>query len=150
MRQYQVPQFITVEDKILGPLTLKQSAFLGVAAVLISLARIFSQPAAFWPIAIIVGGFATGLAFLKINGQPFWVVVKNALIYFIKPRVYIWKRVKPEKALKKPEEVGTETKITSIPKISESKLSELAWSLDIKQELEQARTEELGADRRKQ
>jgi hypothetical protein len=139
MRQYQVPQFITVEDKILGPLTLKQSSFLGVAAVLIFLARIFFQPAVFWPIAIIVGGFAAGLAFLKINGQPFWMVAKNALMYFIKPRVYIWKQIKPEKTLKKPEEVMAEAKITSIPKISESKLSDLAWSLDIKQELEQTR-----------
>lgn len=136
MRQYQVPQFITVEDKIIGPLTLKQSGFLGTAAVLIFLMRIFFQPLVFWPLAVLIGGFAIGLAFLKINDQPFWVVFKNWVLYVVHPRVYIWKQAPQQKKSAKKEAAKYEPKITAIPKISESKLSDLAWSLDIKKETE--------------
>ena len=136
MKQFQVPQFLTVEDKILGPLTIKQSAFLGTAAALIFITRIFFGSLVFWPIAVLAGGLAVGLAFLKINERPLWVVAKNALAYLVKPRVYIWKRGTPERAAEKAKSGKREETVTSVPKISESKLSDLAWSLDIKQESE--------------
>lgn len=136
MRQYQVPQFITVEDKIIGPLTLKQSGFLGTAAVLIFLMRFFFREFVFWPLAFLIGGFAVALSFLSINGQPFWVVFKNWVLYTIRPRVYIWKQTPQEKRRVQPEETKHEPKITKVPKISESKLSDLSWSLDIKHEQE--------------
>ena len=131
MKQYQVPQFILVEDKVFGPLTIKQALYLGAGAVIIGLAYAFLRRFLFVPIAIIFGGLAASLAFLKINDQPFPKILKNALLYVLKPRLYIWKKEQIQKT--KPEgEKHPAVTIKNVPKLSESKLSDLAWSLDIK------------------
>lgn len=85
--------------------------------------------------AVPIGAIALSLAFMKINEQPFAVVLKNAFLFLIRPRRYIWKKLPPEKVrteaqAKKPKEVL----ISAIPKLSASRLSDLAWSLDIKHE----------------
>lgn len=136
MRQYQVPQFITVEDKVFGPFTIKQSVYLGAGGLIIVGSWVFLESVLFWPITIIVGALAASLSFLKINEQPFPVVLKNAVFYFIKPRLYIWK--KAETKSPEPAEAGPvkEPIIKNIPKISDSKLTDLAWSLDIKSKRE--------------
>jgi len=130
MRQYQVPQFITVEDKVIGPFTIKQFIYLGGGGFLLVIARMFLTAVLFYPFALIIGSFAAALAFLKINEQPFPAVVKNALFYFMRPRLYVWKKTPA-----KPRETPAETKEDApktIPKLSKSKLTDLAWSLDVK------------------
>lgn len=136
MRQYQVPQFITVEDKVIGPLTIAQSLYLGAGTMIIVVIRMFLAPFFFWPLAVLIAALCGGLAFLKINERPFPVIMKNAVIYLIRPRLYLWKKeqvppqtVSTEETVKKPGAM-----INTIPKITESKLSDLAWSLDIKQD----------------
>lgn len=133
MRQFSVPQFIEVEDKIFGPLTLKQFIYLlgGVAAVFILyvflpffFAVLFGLP---------VAAFALALAFYKVNNQPFINVAANAISYYAKSKLYIWKKIE-----KKPQEMrraaGFEQKLV-LPKITESKLRDLAWSLDVKEKI---------------
>lgn len=138
MRQYQVPQFITVEDKVIGPFTIKQSLYLGAGALFITLIRQILQPFLFWPIAILIAAFAAALAFLKINEQPFPAILKNSFFFLIHPRMFMWKRepsrVRAEKQTATPKK---ETVIRAIPKLSESKLTDLAWSLDIKSRREE-------------
>ena len=133
MRQFSVPQFIEVEDKIFGPLTLKQFIYLlgGVAAVFLMyvflpffLAVLFGLP---------VAAFAAALAFYKVNNQPFINVAANAVSYYAKSKLYIWKKTE-----RKPEEIKralpAEQKMV-LPKITESKLRDLAWSLDVKEKV---------------
>lgn len=151
MRQYQVPQFITIEDKVIGPLTVKQALFVGAGVVVIVLARLNFQSYLAWPIMIVTGGFSLLLAFAKINEQPFPVIVKNAVLYIVRPRLYIWKK-REIKSTQKPSngKIGEpiqnnksipDVPIKKIPKPSESHLSDLAWSLDIK-EMWKAKEEE--------
>ncbi len=142
MRQYQVPQFITVEDKVIGPFTIKQFFYLGAGAVLIFIASRFFTGFLFYLTALIIGSLAGSLAFLKLNEQPFPIILKSAALYLIRPRLYLWKKeppskkAKPEERLKKPEVL-----IKNIPKLSESKLNDLAWSLDIKEKTQEPRRE---------
>ena len=137
MRQYQVPQFIMVEDRVIGPLTVKQSLYIGGGVMLIVGARWLFQPFIFWPLAALIGGLAAALAFLKINEQPFPTVLKNGVFYLLRPRLFVWKKEAPPRpgakaaAPKKEREVL----VKKIPKMSQSKLSDLAWSLDIKEKL---------------
>ena len=131
MKQYQVPQFITIEDKVIGPFTLKQFGFLLAGGVLIVLLHIFLIPLLFYPIAAIIGGFAAALAFLKINQQPLPVVIQRAFLFFIRPRLYIWKKEVARPPTTAVPDAPREPGITAIPQISASKLSDLAWSLDI-------------------
>lgn len=92
--QFQVPQFVEVEDKIVGPLTLRQ--FLYVAgAVGISLMLFFVVKLWLWfvfSIFIIAG--AVALAIVKINGQPLIRVATSALWFYWRPQTYVWQREK--------------------------------------------------------
>src|SRR3989344_9082362 len=130
--QYQTPQFIDVEDKIFGPLTAKQFFYLlgGIAAIFIL--YVFFQ---LWVVILLglpIGGFSLALTFLKINGIPFTKVLANFLNHTSQQKIYIWKR---ESRPQRPEEIGASTpkSIGVAPKLTESKLQELAWSLAIKQ-----------------
>lgn len=132
MRQFQVPQFITIEDKVFGPFTIKQFLYLAGGGTLIMILRTQLISLFFIPAAILIGGLAASFAFLKINEQPFPTVFKNFLFYLAKPRLYVWKKgamsaKSASEELKTPQPI-----IKSIPRVSESKLTDLAWSLDIK------------------
>jgi hypothetical protein len=90
MLQFTVPQFIDVEDKIIGPITVRQFIIMLVTALLIALAyRVFD-----FTLFIVLGlfFFAVGstFAFVKINGAPFHFFVLNLVETLKKPRLRIW------------------------------------------------------------
>ena len=135
MQQFQVPQFITIEDKVIGPFTIKQFLYLAAGGGLIAVTYYFFTSFIFVPVAIFAGALAGALAFLKINEQPFPLILKNALFYMARPRLFIWKQeARDTRASARPEALApTEAPISAIPKLSQSKLTDLAWSLDIKE-----------------
>ncbi len=137
--KYQVPQFIEVEDKIFGPLTLKQ--FLYVAGGAAFGFIIWSSiPIKFIAgvIALPVVLFFLAMAFYRINERPFVTVVESAVRYYFGTRRYIWRKTE-----RKPSSTNTEKAPVPeagnldafIPKLSDSKLKELTWSLDINEKL---------------
>lgn len=89
--QFQVPQFIETEDKIVGPLTLKQFLYLGIAG-LISFMFFFVFRIWLWLIiTAFLGIIAASLAFIKYNGRPLINVLFAALKYSWNPHLYLWK-----------------------------------------------------------
>ena len=128
--QFQVPQFIEVEDKIFGPLTFKQFIYLagggGLAFTIYSLLPTFIS--LFLIIAVVA--LALALAFYKVNGKPFINVVESAFKYYISGKLYIWRK-EDKKRKKKNEEPDIIAQL-NIPQLSDSKLKELSWELDIK------------------
>ncbi|MDP3999441.1 MAG: PrgI family protein [bacterium] len=104
--QFQVPQFIETEDKIIGPLTLKQFLYF-VAVGGISFILFFFLKTVIWLIlTIFMAVFAAALAFIKINGRPLPKVLIAALFFYMKPRLFLWQReTKP--AAEAPAEEGT-------------------------------------------
>ena len=135
MRQFQVPQFITVEDKVIGPLTIKQAIYVLGGGIVIILCRLVFIPIIFFPLAFVIAAFAAALAFLKISDVPFPTIVKNSFFYSMRPHVYIWKKEDQKKAAAKKAAIAPEVTVNTTPKLSESKLSDLAWSLNIKEKL---------------
>lgn len=136
MKQFQVPQFITIEDKIFGPFTLKQFLYLGGPTFIITMAYIILERYLFIIVSLPLAALGISLAFLKVNEQPFGIVMVNALKFFFRPRLYLWKKL-PAKGVKKTaiEEKKEEAVVKKIPKLSESKLVDLAWSLDIQEKI---------------
>lgn len=134
--QFQVPQFIEVEDKIFGPLTFRQFIYIGGGAGLsYILYRVLPIYIAF-PLIAGALGFAIALAFMQFNGRPFILAVENAFFYILHPRLYLWNNErKPVARQLKTAEPGAKVSDVYIPKLSESKLHELAWSLDIKERI---------------
>mgnify|MGYP001606047669 CR=1 FL=1 len=134
--QYQTPQFIDVEDKIFGPLTAKQFFYLLGGAAAIFIIYVFFITWVVILLGLPIGGFALALAFLKINGIPFPRVLANYLSHASQQKIFIWQRI-PQAP---PSTLGFDDKKPSVspgvaPKLTESKLQELAWSLDIKQKV---------------
>ncbi|MEK7213814.1 MAG: PrgI family protein [Patescibacteria group bacterium] len=133
--QYQVPQFIEVEDKIFGQLTLKQFIYLAGGAGLSFLVYQFLPSLIFSiiPILVIVA-FSASLAFYKVNNKPFINVVEAAFKYYTSTKLFIWKKVPNQKADNAVQEAKEYAGIM-VPKISDSKLKDLTWSLDIKESM---------------
>jgi hypothetical protein len=126
--RYQVPQFIEVEDKIFGPLTFKQFVYLvGAVGFTVLMFRILPSFIAFF-ISAPVLGLGVALAFYKVNNKPFVNILEAGFKYITGGKLYIWK--KRDKEIKR-----RETKIESVyvPKMSESKLEDLSWGLDVKE-----------------
>jgi hypothetical protein len=132
--KYWTPQFIDIEDKIIGPLTIKQFVYLagGAGAVVLLNTILPFFVALLLGAPIVVLGVA--LAFYKINDQPFIQILESAFQFVLHGRLYLWK--KRTKKVEKGTVAKTPTiPISSSPQLSESKLRNLAWSLDIKESL---------------
>ena len=130
--QFQVPQFIEEEDKIFGPLTLKQFFYvLGGGATIFILYALVRPMFLMFLLAIPVAIFFGMLAFYKVNSQPFIKTVENFVSHYTRTRLFLWRKADgPE--IKQITTAETAKKIGSpMPKLTESKLKELAWSLDI-------------------
>ncbi len=134
--RYQVPQFIEVEDKMVGELTIRQFIYLAGGAG-ISFAIFRFLPSLMFSIIpiILIMSFSIALAFGKLYKRfPFIDVVEWAFKYFFSSKLYIWK--KEDK--KVPKNLAQEAKqyaSVMVPKISDSKLKDLTWSLDIKESM---------------
>lgn len=134
--QFQVPQFIEVEDKIVGPLTFKQFIFIaGGAGMAYVLWRVLPLIVAA-PLIIGVGSFAAALAFFQVNGRPFILALETGFYYLIHPKLYLWNNERPKDvAIKKAQEPSLGAAAPYVPKLSESRLHQLAWSLDIQERI---------------
>ena len=120
MGQYKVPQNVEAEDKILGPLSLKQFiyAVIGVGYGLLTFA-IFQKLIVVW----LIVGLPPMLLFLAVglyqkDDQPFELYVVAMLSYWFKPRHRTWEKEpiaevfrldppppKPEQVVRDPREV---------------------------------------------
>lgn len=90
--RYEVPQFIEIEDKIIGPFTWKQFVYLagGAGAAIIFY---FTLPfVLFMLFGIPLAALAGFLAFHKINNRPFSIFLESAVRYLSGARLYLWRR----------------------------------------------------------
>ncbi len=128
--QYQVPQFLEVEARIFGPLTIKQFIYLagsgGVVFLFYTLTKdffytfIFSSP---------VVATALILAFKRVNNKPFSYILEAAVRYFLSHKLYLWK--KTDKKIESATEELLPIPDSIIPKVGESKLKDMAWQLNV-------------------
>lgn len=92
MQQFVVPQFIDVEDKIFGPVTVRQFLILLAAGLFIFVAFKYADFALFITTLVVVGGGALVTAFVKINGQTFHYFVLNLLQTVRRPGLRVWRK----------------------------------------------------------
>jgi hypothetical protein len=147
--QYQVPQFIEIEDKIVGPLTIKQFIYLAGTGGL-CLVYVFYLPLVF-TILLMVPTVALGvaLAFYKMNGKPFIEILEAGFNYYIGAKFFLWKHV--DTPVKQPTEAAKAAAAAEAaaavekhtPKLTRGKLTELAWSLDVPKDQQTAAPETL-------
>lgn len=133
--QFQVPQFIEIEDKLVGPLTLKQFlyiagnsglAYIAYALIPISVIGIV--------VAIAFLSFGGLLAFYQYNNRPFVKLVSSFFYFHTKPKLYIWK---PQKKPVNKDILDistfktTQAIINPVMTSSTSRLADMSWQIDI-------------------
>jgi hypothetical protein len=138
--EYNVPQFVEEEAKILGPFNIRDFFILFGAGLMSAMFFfLFRQWLAIILASIVFGG-AVALLLVRVNSRPLYTIVIAAIQFFWSPRLYIWKKegVKQEDLLREKIIAETEpvTKMqtkTAIPQaLSLKKIKELAGQLDVK------------------
>jgi hypothetical protein len=91
---FVLPQFIDMEAKIVGPLTLKQFIFVAIGTTF-SFLVYFSLGKTSMPLAIaliaIIEGIACALAFVKMDGISLPVVIRHYMLFAMSPQIFLWK-----------------------------------------------------------
>ncbi len=90
MERFVAPQFIDVEDRIIGPITTRQFILMIIGGVIIFLAYKIFDMAAFALIALIVIGLVLLFGFVKINGRRFNEYMASMIETLRRPRVRVW------------------------------------------------------------
>jgi len=135
--QYPVPQFQDVEDKIVGPLTFKQFIYI-LGGGGLSYAILQSVPTGLNYILIIpIVGISLALAFYRINNQPFINIIESAFYYTLRNKLYLWSH-KRKRAKQQSVNEPVQTSQVEVPNINDSKMKDLAWSLDINENVKRA------------
>ena len=131
--RYQVPQFIEFESKVIGPFSIRQFSYmiggLGGTYLIYKFLGIFPGIILFFPLLVL----SFCLAFVTWNGRKFIDVMASAFSYFFGSKLYIWRKI--DKPLE-PDEVKKSVNVANsfvAPSLSQSKLKDLAWSLDVKE-----------------
>ncbi len=131
---FQVPQFIEVEDKIFGPFTFKQFVYLAGSAGAAFLIWVYI-PVRFVALIFVIPVLILGLllTFYRVNNRPFVSILEAAARYALTHKLYIWQR---SSAPTKTNVTAPTTSGLKIPKLSDSKLKDLSWSLDVKEKIQ--------------
>lgn len=88
--QFVVPQFIDAEDKIFGPITVRQFVILLVGALVDFTLYALLSFVKFLMIGVPFIIFAGIVAFVRVNGQPFHFFLLNLIQTVKKPRLRVW------------------------------------------------------------
>lgn len=131
--QFVVPQFIDVEDKVIGPITVRQFIVLLAGSGVLFIAYKLSDFALFILEFIFVSALTFGFAFIKVNGRPVHYLLLNIFQTFRSPKVKVWsKEISNETQRKKK---GTDDEVAVRPltpknHVRASRLAELALIVD--------------------
>lgn len=132
--QFHIPQYIDIEDKLFGPLTLKQAIYLagGLGGIYL-VYRIVPYLFIAAPLIFGIAALTWALAFYPKEklGRPFIEILEAGFNYMLRDKLYTWKKTTKEPTIGKEEEfIGAQIPMT--PSIPSGKLSSTSFNLDVK------------------
>jgi hypothetical protein len=89
-QQFVVPQFIDVEDKIIGPITTRQFLIIMGTGLLLFIMFKILRFVYFAVTGLPVLGVAATFAFARVNGAPFHLFFLNLLQTLRRPKTRVW------------------------------------------------------------
>lgn len=130
MQQFTVPQFIDVEDKIIGPITTRQFVIILAGSLIIFISFKFFTLVYF----LIVGGFTfinvILFSFFKVAGRPFHFFVLNFIQTILKDGLRVWRSDNSDLIEDEVMEHKVETKRIKQRQYTSSRLAELSLIVD--------------------
>lgn len=130
MRSFSVPQFIDIEPRVIGPITVRQFIMLLVAAGFIFLTYKLFVLKFFIPIALIIAIIAALFAFYKPNGRAFHLFLISVFEGLTKPAVRTWQPIASASLTVKMTGEESAEPEPPLKRISGSKIDELALIVD--------------------
>ncbi|MEK7653057.1 MAG: PrgI family protein [Patescibacteria group bacterium] len=134
MNQIIVPQFLDIEDKIIGPVTVRQFVEMLVAGLFCFIFYKIFDFSLFVALSLITAGATLVVAFVKINGQSFHYFLLNIFATFKSPRLKVWKKSVSMNEVKlaagRPKEVATRPVRMRRQHLTSSKISEISLIVD--------------------
>ena len=127
--QYSVPQFIDVEDKIVGPFTGKQALFMMIGFGIMLLSFTFFRLIVFIIISIPTTILTLAFAFWRPKGFTVSRWITNIINFYTTPHLYIWRR-EPDGRMFKLAQKKKAKKEIQATQVSKNRIKELAWLLD--------------------
>ena len=92
--QFVVPQFLDVEPKVIGPITIRQFIILIVLALIeFIIYRVFLNILVVIGLGIPILFLGLVLAFAKFNGQPAHFIILNMVQTLRRPGMRVWDKV---------------------------------------------------------
>lgn len=134
--QFIVPQFIDVEDKIIGPIAVRQFVLflVGGAVVVLDYQIVYKATGNFFvfilsALAIVI--VTAVFAFAKVNGQPFHRFLLNIIISFKFPHLRVWnKEFERIDYVRKVEKVKAVAPLAVKKPLTPTKLTQLSLVVD--------------------
>lgn len=134
MLQFVVPQFIDVEDKIIGPITVRQFIIMLIGGFFLFLEFRLADFGLFLLEGLITVALIIVFAFLKVNGMPFHFFFINFVSSLTRPKIRTWQKEISEFDLKaslhQPIASHTTHAIPTKPPLHRSRLTELSLLVD--------------------
>ena len=133
---YNVPQFIDIEDRIVGPLTAKQLLWMfAMSGVLLVMWVTIETKTYFFIMGIPVALLFVALAFYRPYGQSLSNFIASAFLFLVKPKIYLWRReARSVKTMKK--DVSVQDNFSVDKKtVRQEELHNLAEILDSEKEI---------------
>ncbi len=91
--RFEVPQFIEIEDKIIGPFTWRQFVYVAGGGGAVVLLYLWNLPTVlFLLVAFPIAGLAGALAFYPVNNRPFSLFLESVFNYIFSKKLYLWRR----------------------------------------------------------
>jgi len=132
----KIPQNIEREDKLVGPLTLKQFLYvLGGGGLVFTTYQAYVEgylfAHEFFIISFLIATLTVSFAFLPINGRPFVVFLGNAFSFIFSKKLHLWNK---DNTIDSPKDIKAEVSTSNTSPQSEaiprSELEKLATVLD--------------------
>lgn len=98
--RFQVPQFVDIEDKVIGPFTIRQFMYYFAGVLVLIPIFLLSDLSLFITLAIPIIGLAALFAHFKLNGMTLVQVIMNAVGFYTRPQMWMWRRVSGAKPLR--------------------------------------------------
>ena len=133
MQQFVVPQFLDVEDKVIGPITVRQFIILLASGGLVFVAYKISDLTLFLFWLLVIAVLTIVFAFIKINGRPVHYLLLNFIQTMKRPRLTRWdKRLTPAELNFSLKEVAVKPVVPprQKPLVGSSRLVELSLIVD--------------------
>ena len=133
MQQFTIPQFIDVEDKIIGPITTRQFIIMLSGFALIGICYKIFDFSAFMVVGLLILIISGIFSFAKINGRPFHLFILNLIQTLKKPGLRVWNHTIGKSEHEYNETETKEFKEALLPPTkhyAKSRLAELALIVD--------------------